>query len=489
MRRLLLVLALMTLALAFGISPAMAQDEGSAPIVHTVAPGENLFRIALRYDVTIQSIQQANNIANANLIFVGQQLTIPGTSGGDPGTGDPGTGDPGTGDPGGEVPSVYVVQRGDTLGQIARRFGTTVQAIASANGIANPNLIFVGQQLTIPGGTGPVDGGPGDPPSGGDDPVVDPGGPISGNFALGGHVQGFGENTATIMRNTGMTWVKKQLRWSQGEGTQGAQDLINQANAQNFNILLGIVGDPGQYAANPSQYIQDYANFVGQVATLGVDGIEVWNEPNIDREWPRGQISGSAYTQMLSASYNAIKSANPNVLVISGAPAPTGAESLFPGSVVNDDNFLRQMAAAGAANFMDCVGVHYNEGIVSPTRRSGDPRENGGYYTRYYPAMVDVYSGIFPGKSLCFTEIGYLTGDGYGPLPPGFNWADGVTIQNQAEWLAQAVTLARRDNRIQLMIIWNVNFTVYNDDPQAGYAIFRPDGTCPACNTIASAMQ
>ena len=50
---------------------------------------------------------------------------------------------------------IYVVQRGDTLASIAQRFGTTVQAIAQANGITNPNLIFAGQQLIIPSGSTP----------------------------------------------------------------------------------------------------------------------------------------------------------------------------------------------------------------------------------------------------------------------------------------------------------------------------------------------
>ena len=50
----------------------------------------------------------------------------------------------------------YVVQRGDTLGSIAARFGVTVQSIINANGITNPNLIFVGQRLTIPTGGGPA---------------------------------------------------------------------------------------------------------------------------------------------------------------------------------------------------------------------------------------------------------------------------------------------------------------------------------------------
>jgi LysM repeat protein len=50
--------------------------------------------------------------------------------------------------------TTYTVQRGDTLYSIARRYGTTVEAIAAANGIANPSRISTGQTLKIPGGTG-----------------------------------------------------------------------------------------------------------------------------------------------------------------------------------------------------------------------------------------------------------------------------------------------------------------------------------------------
>src|SRR5690606_15907765 len=126
--------------------------------------------------------------------------------------------------------------------------------------------------------------------------------------------------------------------------------------------------------------------------------------------WPTGQVSGSNYTQMLSAAYQAIKAANPNVIVISGAPAPTG---FFGGTCQSggcDDNiFIQQMRNAGAANVMDCVGIHYNEGILPPTATSGDPRGNSSHYSRYYPSMVNLYSATFPSKPLCFTELGYLT--------------------------------------------------------------------------------
>lgn len=52
--------------------------------------------------------------------------------------------------------TVYVVQRGDTLSAIARRFTTTVAALVKLNNIRNPSLIYVGQRLLIPGGPTPT---------------------------------------------------------------------------------------------------------------------------------------------------------------------------------------------------------------------------------------------------------------------------------------------------------------------------------------------
>ncbi|NJR12417.1 hypothetical protein HC776_00550 [bacterium] len=101
--------------------------------------------------------------------------------------------------------------------------------------------------------------------------------------------------------------------------------------------------------------------------------------------------------------------------------------------------------------------------------------------------MVNLYSRTFSGKPLCFTEIGYLSGEGYGQLPPAFAWANNITVANQAEWLADAVRRAKASGIVRLFIVWNVDSTNFGTDPQAGYAIIRPNGTCPACNTIAAA--
>jgi hypothetical protein len=348
------------------------------------------------------------------------------------------------------------------------------------NNIANPNLIYAGQVLRIPGGgSGPA-------------PTAIPGGPtpppVTGGFELGGQVFSF--SYPTQMKGAGMTWAKSQIVWDGSAAPTIAQGAIDAARTNGFKILLSVIGNPSQLAANPTQYYQNFANFLRGVAALNPDGIEVWNEQNIDREWPAGQITGANYTQMLSAAYSAIKAANPAVLVISGAPAPTG---FFGGKCANngcdDDIFLRQMAQAGAANSMDCVGIHYNEGILSPSRTSGDPRGNPNHYTRYYQTMVNLYSSIFPSKPLCFTELGYLSPEGYGPLPASFSWAANVTAQDQAVWLAEAASLARNQGRVRLMIVWNVDSTTYGADPQAGFAIIRPNNTCNACVTLGAVMN
>ncbi len=124
--------------------------------VYTVAEGDRIFRIALRFGLTPNELSRANGIVNADLIVPGQRLRIPNCNGtptpvrttptlGVSGT--PGTVTPAAGTTSGQV---YVVQEGDTLFGIATRFRVRVMALAQANGITNINLIYIGQRLVIP---------------------------------------------------------------------------------------------------------------------------------------------------------------------------------------------------------------------------------------------------------------------------------------------------------------------------------------------------
>ncbi len=454
---------------------------------YTVQAGDTLGVIAAKFGTTVSAILTANRLTNPNLIFVGQVLTIPGTT---TTTTTPTTPTTGTTPTTPTTPTTsssgtYTVQAGDSLGRIASRFGVTVSAIMSANGLSNPNLIYVGQVLKIPGatttGTTPAPS-PTQAPTTGTTPapVTVPSGPFSG-FALGGHIQGYGYKSQMLY--AGMQYVKVQVRWSPGANPGDVAGTINEAHNNGFKILLGVLGTTPETIRGGANY-DSFASYVGGLAKLGADAIEVWNEPNIDREWPSGEISGTTYAQLLAKSYNAIKSNNANTIVISAAPSPTGAEGAFgPDHVRNDNIYIAELAAAGGANYMDCVGLHYNEGIVGPTQNSGDPRSD--YYTRYYQGMVSTYYNAFGGRRpLCFTELGYLSPEGLGPLPANFAWAANVTVAQHAEWLGQAANLAKNSGLVRILIVWNVDFLEYGADPMGGYAIIRPGGGCPACDKL-----
>lgn len=106
---------------------------------YIVQPGDTLSAIARRYGTTVAAIANANGLYNPNHIYVGQKLYIP------------------TGGTGGPTPwpvdSVYyTVKPGDSLSLLARRYNTTIQAIARINGIANTSYIYVGQKLIMPTG-------------------------------------------------------------------------------------------------------------------------------------------------------------------------------------------------------------------------------------------------------------------------------------------------------------------------------------------------
>ncbi|MGL4771941.1 MAG: LysM peptidoglycan-binding domain-containing protein [Clostridium sp.] len=107
-------------------------------IYYVVQNGDTLSGIAEKYGTTVGILSTLNGISNTNLIFVGQVIKVPSSSPSTPPTN----------------AKYYTVRYGDTLSGIAEKYGTTVDAIASLNGISDPNLIHVGQILKIPSSSG-----------------------------------------------------------------------------------------------------------------------------------------------------------------------------------------------------------------------------------------------------------------------------------------------------------------------------------------------
>ncbi len=320
----------------------------------------------------------------------------------------------------------------------------------------------------------------------------------SGGFGLGGQVIHGGLLALDKMQAMKMSWVKIQNYDLAGATIEGD---INNAHNNGLKILVSIKDNANHYRITAPDYQEQFIQYLERVAALGADAIEVWNEPNLDREWPADQMGGANYTILLKKAYPRIKAANPNTMVISAALSPTGAFSGGCGSIgsvygCDDKPFLQAMVNAGALNYLDCVGMHYNEGLLPPSATSGDPRGSSQHYTRYFKGMLDTYGAILGGaRSICLTEIGYLSGEEWGYLPSAFSWnpssAINMTVAQHAEYLGQAVSLARQSGNIRLFIIFNVDFAILKtmeDDPQAGYSLIRPNQSCPACSAISAAM-
>ena len=130
MRRSLAALALAVVLPFPGLAPAAAL----ANVV--VKPGETLSEIADRHGVSLTRLMQANGISNPNVITAGQSLRLPGSS---------------TAAAGSARGGSVTVQPGDTLSDIADRQGVSLNQLMQANGITNPNILVAGQKLVLPG--------------------------------------------------------------------------------------------------------------------------------------------------------------------------------------------------------------------------------------------------------------------------------------------------------------------------------------------------
>ncbi|MGN8245367.1 LysM peptidoglycan-binding domain-containing protein [Cellulomonas soli] len=131
-------------------APAAASTAAApAAGTHAVRSGETVSAIAKRYGTSVQAVVAANGLDARAFIRAGQVLTIPGTAT-STGTASVTTA---AAPSAATTSATHTVVAGDTAGAIAKRYGTSVQAIITANGLNSRALIRIGQTLSIPGAT------------------------------------------------------------------------------------------------------------------------------------------------------------------------------------------------------------------------------------------------------------------------------------------------------------------------------------------------
>ncbi len=274
----------------------------------------------------------------------------------------------------------------------------------------------------------------------------------------------------TLMQDAGMTWVASHIYFDvdNPEQVQEVSAEIDAVHAQGFKILLSVNGNPDLYS---DTYREQYARFLGELAGAGADAIEIWQDANIDRSFPSDYLNVESYWLLLRDATTFIRAENRRTIVISGAPAPTGAQDAFPNQVINDDTFIQGLYDLGTFDMVDCLGMQFVEGTVPPLAIAGDARDN--YYTRYLPTQLQRYRAVGGADvPICITSLGYLALDGAEDVPAFFEWANMTSIDEQAQWVREALEWLSLQADVQMAIVWHLDLDVGGSgDPQFGFDI------------------
>ena len=292
---------------------------------------------------------------------------------------------------------------------------------------------------------------------------------------------------AYLLQDMGFQWAKGYVNWETVERQPGEfnwadpDNTVNAFTSRGLHILLRIHGTPAwarppdTFLTYPPDDISRFSDFVGLLATRyrgQVDAYEIWNEQNLDYEWGYLSPDAAAYTALLQSAYRAIKTADPEALVVSGGLATTGDGS---DTAVGDLEFLQQMYDAGARGAFDALGSHpyafghppdYTDPWGLCLSRVNDQR-------RVMVANGDEATPIW------ITELGWVLNTSWAL---GEHETIGVTQSEQSEYLGRAYRKVAADwPYVGAIFLFNLDFASVPwytaSEPMRWYAVLNPDRT------------
>jgi hypothetical protein len=315
----------------------------------------------------------------------------------------------------------------------------------------------------------------------------------------------------------GVKWIKVQIPWRdvQPDGPNQndsrffllIEQHLQEANRRGFHVLVSFAKAPAWARSvhledGPPDNPQDLANFIRlffQRVNPGlardavgeyVNAVEIWNEPNLRREW-QGVLpfSGSGYMQLFAPAYQAVREYSATMPIITAGLAPTGTN---PGSI-DDRQYLRQMYAAGLGSYRDIyIGVHPYSWGNSPDAACCDFNPERGWDDDphfFFSDTIREYREIMVANGhadvqMWVTEFGWATWDGFPGQPtPDSLWMLYNDKWTQAQYTIRAFEIGQSTDYIGPMILWNLNFALLsgmidNRDERAAYSLLVPGTLC-----------
>jgi len=325
-------------------------------------------------------------------------------------------------------------------------------------------------------------------------------------------------NPATTQRDlkkvtdAGFSWQKTLFQWRLIEGAgkgifdwSEADRVVKASNDAGVKIIARVDFQPSWARADgapngPPDNYQDYADFIYALVSryktgspLGrIHAVEIWNEPNLAREWGNQKPNPIQYVQLLKVAYQAAKRADPNVTVVTAGLTPT---ETWNDEAMPDDVFLQQMYEAGAAAYFDVLGAH-GAGYkappqMSPDQVAADPNY-GGHRFFCFRRIEDLRNVMVRngdgGKQIWLLEFGWTSDE----IHPAYAWHK-VTEDQKAQYIVDAYRWAAEHWApwIGVMTLWNLPDPTWTvDREEYWWSIANADGSDrPAYARLKQARQ
>jgi GH35 family endo-1,4-beta-xylanase len=269
------------------------------------------------------------------------------------------------------------------------------------------------------------------------------------------------ERTLQMVRDMGAPWIVEFFPWAYLEPGHGsfawehADEVIDYARAQGLTIIarLGLV--PAWARPDPrvrettftyldAKHYQDFGDFVYAFVKRYKDRVQhiiILNEPNLSYEWGLQPVDPQGYVDLLKIAYQHAKDADPNVIVLAGALAPT-LEPIGSPAGLNDLIYLQKMYEAGAKNYFDGLAAHAY-GLQSPMSDLPDPAQ--GNFRR-----VELLRQIMIASGDESKQV-YITEAGWNDSP---RWNKAVSPAQRIQNTVQAYQWTQQTNWVSMLAIW-----------------------------------
>ena len=286
--------------------------------------------------------------------------------------------------------------------------------------------------------------------------------------------------------------VKQTFAWRDLEPQPGVWDwtqsdrILREIDRRGLSIIVRLGQVPGwaravgQRAANdaPAHDISGWANYCARVAgryQSQVAAYQIWNEPNLSREWGGSEPDPAGYVNLLAACSAAIRAADPAAVLVSAGLAPTGNND---DRAMPDDIYLDHMYRNGFQDHIDVVGVHapgFSAPEISPD--SEQALQRWFTFRRVEDLRKIMLSHDDASRQMAIMEFGYTTEQ----INPEYKWFS-VSEAQQAEMLERAYEYAIANWRpwVGLMVLIYLPDSSWRQaDEEFWWSIVEPDTGVP----------